>query len=117
MCADKSAPATLDVTPAQQRVLERIAVQRERLRARHAARRQAQARTHEAANAAAAADGSAPGGLYPPDASFAERLALFARAHPAVAGTAAAALIAAAGPRRVLRWVTVALPWILRLRG
>jgi len=44
MCADKSAPATLDVTPAQQRVLERIAVQRERLRARRAARRQAQAR-------------------------------------------------------------------------
>jgi len=118
MCADKSAPATLDVTPEQQRVLERIAVQRERLRARHAARRQAQVRTHEAANAAtAAADGSAPGGLYPPDASFAERLALFARAHPAVAGTAVAALIAAAGPRRVLRWVTVALPWILRLRG
>jgi len=66
MCADKSAPATLDVTPEQQRVLERIAVQRERLRARHAARRQAQVRTHEAANAAAAADGAAPGGLYPP---------------------------------------------------
>ncbi|MDF1483296.1 hypothetical protein [Extensimonas sp. H3M7-6] len=117
MCADKSAPATLDATPAQQRVLERIAVQRERLRARHTARRQAQVRTHEAASAAAAADGAAPGGLYPPDAPFAERLALFARAHPAVAGAVAAALIAAAGPRRVLRWATVALPWVLRLRS
>lgn len=113
MCADKS--ILVDVTPEQQRVLERIAVQRERLRARRAARQQAQ--THGTANATAAADGAAQGGLYPPDASFAERLALFARAHPAVAGAVAAALIAAAGPRRVLRWATVALPWILRLRG
>jgi len=114
MCADKSIP--LDVTPEQQRVLERIAVQRERLRARRAARMQAH--THEAASAAtAAAYGAAPDSLYPPDASFAERLALFARAHPAFAGAVTAALIAAAGPRRALRWATVALPWILRLRG
>ena len=114
MCFGK--PISVAVTPAQQRVLERIAVQRERFRARHAARRQAPT-PMQGANTGVESGASSGASLYPPDASFAERLALFARAHPAFAGAVAAALVAAAGPRRVLRWATIALPWILRLRG
>ena len=90
-------------TEAQQRVLERIAAQRDRLRARRAARAQALALAkHEQ-------------GLGGSDESLALRAAAFAREHPlAVAAMAAVAVVA--GPRRLIRWAGVALPLLMRLR-
>lgn len=90
-------------TPAQQRVLERIAAQRERLRERQAQRRQA--RSEAASSQGSAADMPLP-----------QRIAWFTREHPvAVAAVAAAALMA--GPRRLVRWAGMVLPLILQLRG
>lgn len=90
-------------TEAQQRVLERIAAQRDRLHARRAARMQAMALArHEQ-------------GLGGTDESLALRAAAFAREHPlAVAAMAAVAVVA--GPRRLIRWAGVALPLLMRLR-
>ncbi|MFY3383881.1 hypothetical protein [Paracidovorax sp. MALMAid1276] len=91
-------------SPEQQQVLERIAAQRERLRARRAARAQSLA--------LAEGQSSLPGGV---DESTLLRVAGFARAHPiAVAAVAAGAVVA--GPRRIIRWAGVVLPWVLRLR-
>lgn len=100
-------PATpLHVTPTaeQQRVLDRIAVQRERLRARRAARAQALAQARPAGEVGSGIDGS-----------LALRAAAFAREHPAaVAVLAGAALVA--GPRRLIRWAGVVLPIVLKMR-
>ena len=96
----------LHVTPTveQQRLLDRIAVQRERLRARRAARAQALAQSRQG--------GEVGSGV---DASLALRAAAFAREHPAaVAVLAGAALMA--GPRRLIRWAGVVLPIVLRMR-
>ena len=89
-------------TPEQQRVLERIAVQRERLRARRAARAQSLALAERNP------------GINAIDESFALRAAGFARDHPiAVAAMAGVALLA--GPRRLIRWGGVLLPMLMRL--
>lgn len=88
-------------TAAQQRVLERIAAQRARLRAQRAAQ------------ALAMADqGAAAGGA---GAAFAPRAARFAREHP-LALAALVGVAAAAGPRRLMRWAGIWLPLWLRLR-
>jgi hypothetical protein len=98
-----SASAVPEPTEAQQRVLERIAAQRERLRARRAARAQA---------VALGRPEQGPGGI---DESLALRAAGFAKEHPlAVAAMAGVALMA--GPRRLIRWAGVALPLLMRLR-
>lgn len=89
-------------TVAQQRVLDRIAVQRERLRARRAARLQSQA----LAAVAGAEDADAP---------LLTRAVAYARQHPA-AVAALAGLAIAAGPRRLIRWAGVVLPLVMRLR-
>ena len=89
-------------TEAQQRIVERIAVQRERLRARRAARLQSQA-------LAAVANGSDA------DAPLVLRVVAFARQHPA-AVAALAGVAMAAGPRRLVRWASVVLPLVMRLR-
>ncbi len=95
-------PMTPEPTAEQQRVLDRIAVQRERLKARRAARAQSLALAQSSQQAAS-------------DEPFALRAAVFARQHPlAVAAIAGAALIA--GPRRLVRWAGIALPLITRLR-
>ncbi|MBT9513338.1 MAG: hypothetical protein IV104_13415 [Acidovorax sp.] len=92
-------------TAAQQRILDRIALQRERLRARRVASAQALVL---AENNRAAAGGGA-------EDSLAWRAAGFAREHPwAVAAMAGAAVVA--GPRRLIRWAGVLLPMLLRLR-
>lgn len=94
------------VTPTleQQRVLDRIGLQRDRLRARRVARVQARALAQQAE--------SATGGA---DASLALRAAGFAREHPlAVAAMAGVALVA--GPRRLIRWAGIVLPMLMRLR-
>lgn len=91
-------------TAQQQRILDRIALQRERLRARRAARAQAQA--------LAQSQHAATGGA---EDSLALRAAGFAREHPlAIAAMAGVALVA--GPRRLIRWAGVLLPMVLRLR-
>src|SRR3990167_4146958 len=88
-------------TAAQQRVLDRIALQRERLRARRAARAQSLALAQRDPGA---------GGM---DESMALRAAGFAREHPlAVAAMAGVALVA--GPRRLIRWAGVLLPMLMR---
>ncbi|MCE1193066.1 MAG: hypothetical protein LWW96_13030 [Acidovorax sp.] len=90
-------------TAAQQKVLDRIALQRERLRARRAARAQAMALAQRDAGPMGA------------DESLALRAAGFARQHPlAVAAMAGVALVA--GPRRLVRWAGVVLPLLMRLR-
>ncbi|MCZ2104712.1 MAG: hypothetical protein LC137_10050 [Burkholderiales bacterium] len=79
-------------TPAQQALLERIAAQRERLRAaRHAA----------------------PDGI-DPQAPLPARLAAFTRLHPLSTAVALGA-VALAGPRRLVQWAGVVLPFLLRV--
>ena len=103
-----ASPATaLRATPTveQQKVLDRIAVQRERLRSRRAARAQALAQARSGGDVGSGMDGG----------SLALRAAAFAREHPAaVAVLAGAALMA--GPRRLIRWAGVVLPIVLRMR-
>lgn len=88
---------------AQQRVLDRIAMQRERLRARRTARAQA---------LALAQRDSAGTGI---DESLVLRAAGFAREHP-VAVAAMAGVAVVAGPRRLIRWAGIVLPMLMRLR-
>ena len=103
----RSAPvARTTPTVEQQRVLDRIELQRERLRARRVAR--AQAHAHALAEQAGGPSSGA-------DASLALRAAGFAREHPlAVAAMAGVALVA--GPRRLIRWAGIVLPMLMRLR-
>jgi len=105
MAADNQAstPAFVpEATAEQQRVLDRIAKQRERIRARRVARAQSLALARSAQQAS-------------PDEPFALRAAAFAKQHPvAVAALAGVALVA--GPRRLVRWVGLAMPLITRLR-
>lgn len=91
-------------SPEQQAVLDRIAAQRERLRARRAARRQL------AAQAAAAAAAGPQAGT-----PWLAKAIVFVREHPSVLAAAAGAVLAT-GPRRVLRWAGVVLPLVLRAR-
>ena len=89
-------------TAAQQQVLDRIAVQRERLRARRAARLQSQALV-------------AVSGAEDADAPLLTRVVAFARQHPAAVAALAGVAIAT-GPRRLIRWAGVVLPLVMRLR-
>jgi hypothetical protein len=89
-------------TAAQQQVLDRIAVQRERLRARRAARLQSQAL-------------AAVSGAEDVDAPLLTRAVAFARQHPAAVAALAGVAIAT-GPRRLIRWAGVVLPLVMRLR-
>lgn len=89
-------------TPAQQQVLDRIHAQRERLVKRRQAMRQARA-------------AAATQGRVDPNDPLLTRLLTFARLHPLALG-AVAGIAALAGPNRVLRWVGVVLPAIVRMR-
>lgn len=94
---------TRQPTPEQQKVLDRILAQRERLRARRSAARQMRA--------AAIAQGVR---VNPADPLL-TRLASFAKLHP-VAVAAVLGVAAVAGPSRVVRLAGVVLPAILRMR-
>lgn len=96
-----NAPLWQQATPEQQRLLQRIAMQRERLKARSAAAAQARALRRNAAQVRA-------------DAPLVERITTFARLHPVALGVAAAAAVAV-GPRKLMRLGSVAMPWVLRL--
>ncbi|MBZ0224390.1 MAG: YqjK family protein [Comamonas sp.] len=80
-------------TPEQQRLIERIAAQRERLRAMRR---------------------TPPDRVDPAD-PLVLRLWQFARLHPVVTAALLAAL-ALSGPRRVSRWAGVMLPLVLQRR-
>lgn len=90
-------------TPEQQKVLDRILAQRERLRARRDAMRQARAA------------GIAQGVRVNPADPLLARLASFARLHP-IAVAAALGVAAVAGPSRLVRLAGLVLPAILRMR-
>ena len=97
-------PAASHIVPTleQQKVLLRIAPQRERIRERRAARLLAEQQT---------ADAGHPGSG---DSLILQGVA-FAKQHPAAVAVVAAAAMAL-GPSRLVRWMGVALPWIVRLR-
>jgi hypothetical protein len=84
----------------KQQILDHIASQRDRLKARRAAR------------VLAASMAQAAGGATGND-SFASRAAVFAREHP-LAVAAAAGVLVIAGPGRLIKWATVLLPIVLR---
>ena len=91
-------------TSDQQKVMRRIAVQRERLRARSAARAQALA-LRDAQDAVGVR----------PDAPLMERLMTFGRLHPiAVAVAGGVAMIV--GPRKLIRLGGIVLPWVMRFQ-
>lgn len=92
--------------PTKEELLERIEAQRVRLRERKVRRAQVVAQTHEANRVA---------GLGP-DAPLASRVAVFARLHPVACAVAAAAAVVV-GPRKLIRWAGVALPFIMKMRS
>ncbi len=96
---DSSLPTPTEL---QQKVLDRIALQRERLRARRAAHRQAVALQAEDAG-------------IDPHAPLVARVLAFARLHPAVVAVAALGALAA-GPSRLIRWSSVLMPLLARMR-
>ncbi|WP_212645386.1 hypothetical protein [Delftia sp. PE138] len=89
-------------TVEQQQVMQRIAQQRERLRARSAAVAQARALSRAATHVR-------------PDAPLIERVATFARLHPVAVGVAAAAALVM-GPRKLIRIGTTLMPLLARLQ-
>jgi len=94
-------------TAEQQRVLDRIAQQRERIRARRVARAQSLALAQQSSQR------QRPSAS--PDEPFAIRAIVFAKQYPAVvAALAGVALVA--GPGRLVRWAGVAMPLVTRLR-
>lgn len=101
--ADRTVLSAADASVAKQRVLSRIAAQRERIRARR-----------EAAVNASTSHGAAP---HPPETQepLLLRAVLLAKQHPALVA-AAVGVAMMAGPSRLVRWATFALPWVMRLR-
>lgn len=96
-------------TAEQQKVLDRIEVQRERLRARRAALAQSRAVAQQRSTPGL---GALAGVI---DDSVALRAASFARQHPmAMAGMAAVGLLV--GPRRLIRWAGVVIPVLMRFK-
>lgn len=98
-----AAVADVSASDAQRVVLERIAAQRERIAARRSARAQTLALRSGHVTAV------------PTSGPLVERAVAFARLHP-MAVAAAAGLALMLGPRRVIRWATVALPLLARFR-
>ena len=89
---------------AQQRVIDRIAVQRERLDERRAQRARQKAVLHAQA--------------HPSDSmSLVLRAAALAKQYPAAVAALAALALVTAGPKRASRWIGVALPLLMRFRG
>lgn len=93
-----------EATPEQKQVLDRIARQRGRLKARAVAQAQAKALRQTQGASRVLADDSLP-----------ERLLSFVRLHP-VATAAAGGLLMVLGPRKLIRWSTVAIPWIVKFQ-
>lgn len=101
--SDESLPQP---TEAQQRVIDRIAVQRDRLEARRVQRAQQKAVLHTQQSSSTNAG-----------APLLLRTVALARQYPVAVAALAAVALVAAGPKRVTRWVGVALPLVMRLRA
>lgn len=95
-------PKWLSATEAQRTVLLRIATQRDRLNA--AKQAQLQASTLRA-----------PVSNVPADAPFAQRLAVFAKLHP-LATASVAGLAMMLGPRKLLRYGSIAWPLLNKFK-
>ena len=102
---DESLPTP---TEAQQRVMERIAVQRERLDARRLQRAQQKAVLPAHSSSSAGAGVGAP---------VIMQVVALGRQYPVAVVSLVAVALVAAGPKRVIRWLGMALPLIIRLRG
>jgi hypothetical protein len=86
----------------QQKIVARITAQRERVRARRSAYKQSKALQAGQTETTQ-------------DDSLVLKAVAFAKQHPA----ALVALVGAGlalGPSRVMRWATIALPWVLKMR-
>lgn len=94
----------LPATPEQQKVLNRILVQRERLRARRAAYHQSRELVHD--ESARQVDPGAP---------LLNKVIAFVRLHPLVTAAALGAA-ALAGPTRLIRWAGMLMPLVVRMR-
>ena len=91
-------------TEAQQRVLERIAVQRERLDARRVQR----ARQKAVLPAQSRTSASAP---------LLMQVVALGKQYPVAVVALAAVALVAAGPKRVIRLISVMVPLVIRLRA
>lgn len=91
-------------TEAQQRVIDRIAEQRERLSARRAQRARQKAVLHAQARPSESM-------------SLLLRAATLSKQYPAAVAALAGLALVAAGPKRASRWIGVALPLLMRLGG
>lgn len=97
-------------TEAQQRVIDRIAAQRLRLDARRVQRAQQKAVLPAHSRSSAGAGGAA-------GAPVLMQVVALGRQYPVAVVSLVAVAMVAAGPKRVVRWLGVALPLIMRLRG
>lgn len=91
-------------TDAQQRVMDRIAVQRERLDTRRVQRAQQKAVVHEQSGAST----SMP---------LLMQVVVVAKLYPLATAALAGVAVVVVGPKRVMRWMGVALPLVMRLRA
>lgn len=92
-----------DATLEQKQMLSRIARQRSRIKGRASAKAQALALRETQPTQVDS------------NASLPERLLTFVRLHP-VATAAAGALLMVIGPRKLIRWGSVAMPWVMKLQ-
>ncbi|GEM_PF-366064 len=102
------AVAGLTATPEQRQILERIEMQRERLRSRRLAQTQA-----ADVRARQAREGGPS--IMDPDAPLLNRVLWFARQHPVVL-VAAAGAAAAVGPSRIIRWAGIVMPLVMKMK-
>ena len=91
-------------TDAQQRVMDRIAVQRERLDARRVQRAQQKAVVRAQSGVGAGAP-------------LLMQVAVVARQYPLATAALAGVAVVAIGPKNAMRWMGVALPLVMRLFG
>lgn len=97
-------PRWLTASEQERAVLKRIAMQRDRLAAARQAKAQAQAQSlHGQPDAV------------PADAPLVERVVVFAKLHP-VATAALAGLALMIGPRKLLRYGSIALPLLAKIK-
>lgn len=95
-------PEWRTASPQERAVLQRIAAQRERLKAAKSARVQAQTLRAQQQ-------------FVPADAPLMERVSTFVRLHP-VASAAVAGVALMVGPRKLLRVASPLIPMLLKLR-
>jgi len=96
-------PAWLSATAAERAVLKRIAAQRDRL---CSAKKTQQVHSNTL---------RAPASTVPAEAPFAQRLAVFVKLHP-VATASVAGLALLLGPRKLIRFSSIAIPLISKLK-